>query len=212
MSTSTGRPKGWPDNVRYMDRLEWAKECPQDWIRQCTVFSNTSDTNSASAAALSVIPTLRIETPIHGASKLVKISLVTDKSHPAFGQRCLLAASTLPPNSHIINYIGIVRPASTASQTSDYILGFVGDLSIDAEQAGNEARFFNDYRGIGERPNAEFRLFRDARTGAVMMGIWTGKDRIKKGTEILINYGKAFWKARQSSAAQDIDFEYEETE
>lgn len=30
-------------------------------------------------------------------------------------------------------------------------------LGIDAECRGNEARFINDYRGVGAAPNAEFR-------------------------------------------------------
>lgn len=60
---------------------------------------------------------------------------------------------------------------------------------------GNEARFINDYRGIAEKPNA---VFLDSRTaaGELRMGIWSGKGVIKKGDEILVSYGKAWWQAR----------------
>ncbi|KAK0835213.1 hypothetical protein LTR02_007054 [Friedmanniomyces endolithicus] len=42
---------------------------------------------------------------------------------------------------------------------SDYDLNLDHDLglSVDAARAGNESRCTNDYRGIAERPNAEFR-------------------------------------------------------
>lgn len=76
---------------------------------------------------------------------------------------------------------------------------------------GNEARFVNDYRGIrGEGPNAEFRevLFGSGERG---MGVWVmgtgkkggkGKAGIKKGEEIVVSYGRGFWKARVDEEAE----------
>ena len=61
---------------------------------------------------------------------------------------------------------------------------------------GNEARFVNDYRNTGRRPNVEFRLRRDRR-GELRQGVYvTAKAGVAAGEELLINYGKPFWRAR----------------
>ena len=63
-------------------------------------------------------------------------------------------------------------------------------------QVGNEARFVNDYRNTGRRPNVEFRLRRDRR-GELRQGVYVAaKAGVAAGEELLINYGKPFWRAR----------------
>lgn len=69
---------------------------------------------------------------------------------------------------------------------------------------GNEARFINDYRGIAERPNTEFREVWDERRKERGMGVFvlgvgrSGKGRgVRKGQEILVSYGRGFWGARR---------------
>lgn len=122
---------------------------------------------------------------------------MTDPRHPACGQRQLCAASAIPKGALILDYLGVVHHEATASTTSDYIIRF-GDLhglSIDAEKAGNEGRFVNDYRGIAPRPNAAFDLSLRKDSGAVHMSIWALQG-IRKGEEILVSYGKGFWRAR----------------
>ncbi|TPX53769.1 hypothetical protein PhCBS80983_g06169 [Powellomyces hirtus] len=99
---------------------------------------------------------------------------------------------------HVLDYIGQVHLAATASTTSDYILSFdrVTGLSVDAAQAGNEGRFINDFRGVAAKPNVEFETYRDAKTGEVKMGVWVGGKEIRKGEELCVSYGKGFWKER----------------
>ncbi len=129
-----------------------------------------------------------------------------DNGHPAFGQHGLFAAETLPSESFILDYVGQVVLDSQASQTSDYTMSFVKgltgiqDLAIDAEKAGNEARFINDYRGIAQEPNAQFQNYRNA-LGKVCVGVWVLKraGKIKKGDEIMVSYGKGFWANRRTS-------------
>ncbi|KAL2914106.1 hypothetical protein HK105_206364 [Polyrhizophydium stewartii] len=123
----------------------------------------------------------------------------------------------------------LLSSVDLAAETSDYCLAFHSGLSIDAQHAGNEARFFNDYRGVGgsvKRPNVAFEIYRDARLvprassaallglgdalvgardvpvhmQAMSMGVWSLNEKIPKGTELLINYGKGFWRARTSYA------------
>lgn len=97
--------------------------------------------------------------------------------------------------------------------TSNYDLSLDRDLAlaIDANHAGNEARFINDYRGVAERPNAEFREVWDGRSGERGMGVFVlgegkktkGRKGIKKGQEILVSYGRGFWGARREVEVQD---------
>jgi len=68
-------------------------------------------------------------------------------------------------------------------------------IGIDASVMGNEARFINDYRGVKGKPNA---AFIDARhpSGELRMGIWSSNKEIRKGEEIVVSYGKTWWRAR----------------
>lgn len=69
-------------------------------------------------------------------------------------------------------------------------------IGIDAAKVGNAARFVNDYRGIGPKPNCEFRI--SSSEGYLRMEIWTLTE-IKKGDELLISYGKGWWGARRDA-------------
>jgi hypothetical protein len=90
---------------------------------------------------------------------------------------------------------------------SDYDLSLDREMGIgiDADRKGNEARFINDYRGIAEKPNAEFKELWDEKSGERGMGVWvlpegrSGKGKgIRKGEEILVSYGRGFWGARRA--------------
>lgn len=74
-------------------------------------------------------------------------------------------------------------------------------MGIDARRMGNEARFINDFRGVGVKPNAVFEERRTA-TGELRMGVWSGGDWIKKGDEVLVSYGKMWWHVRSLSTSE----------
>ncbi|GAC98192.1 hypothetical protein PHSY_005781 [Pseudozyma hubeiensis SY62] len=67
-------------------------------------------------------------------------------------------------------------------------------LYLDSRYWGNESRFVNDYRGIALKPNVEFRSFSQLQDGVerFQMGLFTTR-LVRKGQELLINYGKSFW-------------------
>lgn len=67
-------------------------------------------------------------------------------------------------------------------------------LYLDSRYWGNESRFVNDYRGIAVKPNVEFRSFLQLQDGEprFQMGLFAIRP-IRKGHELLINYGKSFW-------------------
>eukprot|EP01084_Bolivina_argentea_P232721 392171_1 len=121
------------------------------------------------------------------------IKKIVNKSHPAFGQHGLFAKQKIEPNTHIIDYVGLVEMDQYESRTSDYIIHFVDTLSCDAENIGNEARFINDYRNIDHGPNAKFLNYKDKRK-SLRLGVFSCSKSIKKNQELLVSYGKGFWK------------------
>jgi len=153
-----------------------------------------------------------------GPSTLVKITPITISTHPANGQAGLFAARALPAGSLILPYYGIVHsaapPHSLEHEKSDYDLWLdrEAEVAVDADKAGNEARFVNDYRGVRDKPNAEFREVWDPRLGQKGMAVFvlpTGKSAaakgkgkgeggIAKGEEICVSYGKGFWGKRKA--------------
>ncbi|KAI8343147.1 hypothetical protein BC941DRAFT_410540 [Chlamydoabsidia padenii] len=126
----------------------------------------------------------------------VKIKKITDPSHPCYGAYGLVAAQNLAPRQLILDYLGVVEYKSYSS-SSDYVLRYGIDLSIDAEKWGNEARFFNDFRGVATGPNVCFLNYLDERTERIRVGVFVlGNKKIKKGEELLVTYGKSFWSNR----------------
>lgn len=149
---------------------------------------------------------------------LVLITPISAFTHPARGEYGLFATRTLPPSSFILSYIGRVHsddPSDTDS-TSRYDIALDRELglAIDAAKEGNEARFVNDYRHIADKPNAEFK---DCWVN-IAPGKWerwigifvlsagnAGKRKagIKSGEEILVSYGKGFWKESPADGTKE---------
>ncbi|RDA93770.1 hypothetical protein CP533_0259 [Ophiocordyceps camponoti-saundersi (nom. inval.)] len=117
----------------------------------------------------------------------------------------LFAAQNLKPGTFVLAYLGRVHIGAPSSShaDSDYDLWLdkEADVAVDAAVEGNEGRFVNDYRGINERPNAEFAPAWCQRWEQVCIGIWVaggkGSKGIRRGEEILVNYGKGFWQERR---------------
>lgn len=151
-------PKNWPPAVPYLSYPSFA---PHIAKAQLDVLRIRSPDLTGSIPAN--LP--------RGPCSLVKIIPISNPSHPAHGQAGLFAARNLEPGTLILPYYGIVHsslpPHSLNHEKSDYDLWLnrEANVAVDADKAGNEARFVNDYRGVRERPNAEFRLCWDARSG-----------------------------------------------
>lgn len=154
------------------------------------------------------------------------IKTVNKPGHPAHGQRCLVAKKRIGANELIIPYLGVLHlsftndegnrialagtPAADEHDSSDYDISLLRlssadpknpygvhlGIGVDAAKAGNAARFVNDFRGIGEAPNAEFRLGK-GEGGEARMEVWSGKNGVAKGAEVLVSYGKSWWGARK---------------
>lgn len=106
------------------------------------------------------------------------------------GQFGLFAAKRIPPRTYLLDYLGEVHCDDRSSSDYDLSLYRAPDgsvsVGIDASAVGNEGRFVNDYRGIHEKPNAQF-VERCCDNGELRMGIWTGSEAIKKNEEILVS-------------------------
>lgn len=208
--TQIGLPDNWPEHVQFLRDQTYSTAITVD------LRAGLSRTTSESVSYVKIKPEALIS-----PCPLVKVQTINNDKHPAHGQRGLFAAQHLEPDSFIIIYLGQVHTGSLSDTDphSDYDLAYDRELglSIDAAKAGNEARFMNDYRGISERPNAEFRdcfvqVKSDKRADGVKwerrVGVFVlsagnaGKRKagIKAGEEITVTYGKGYWEGRKMMA------------
>ncbi|EKM60836.1 uncharacterized protein PHACADRAFT_155952 [Phanerochaete carnosa HHB-10118-sp] len=177
-------PARWPQEVQYARSQRFHASVPRD-IRAYLCPKTRIDGGAGSITE----------------SLPVVIKPIAVDGHPAKGQHGLFAARKIPPRSHIIDYVGEVhvddRPSSNYDISLYHNTGGVS-VGVDASHMGNEARFINDYRGVAARPNAFFEERRNG-MGELCMAVWSGKDEIKRGQEILVSYGKGFWQARSAA-------------
>ncbi|ORY82004.1 hypothetical protein BCR37DRAFT_347513 [Protomyces lactucae-debilis] len=192
-------PRGWPPGLIYIRAPVHSRALTNDAETLCSLF-NVKDATSLSSRLRQVSRT--------GPSP-TKIQAIKGPSHPAYGQNGLFASRSLPPGAHVLDYLGLyhLSAENDTDLTSDYDLALRDGsrclyLGIDASKLGNEARMMNDYRGVASAPTCVFRTH-TLNTGELRMGVFVVEDGkrkkgLAKGDEILVSYGKGFWKARQS--------------
>lgn len=195
-------PKDWPERLPYLS---------------APLLSPRLTPEQRAAIHVSSRGDLPADAVLAGPARRTRIVTVTDSAHPACGQCALTAGEKLPPGSFVLAYAGYVHGAAETDASSDYDLSLDAELGlgVDAARMGNEGRFVNDYRGVAEGPNAEFRdVWVEGKDGGYVraVGVFVlnaGKKGGKralgvgKAEEILISYGKGFWKDRLSDAAED---------
>ncbi|KAI9322172.1 hypothetical protein BX666DRAFT_2016957 [Dichotomocladium elegans] len=193
-------PSGWTPEVKYIDKLLWSPQVPPP----VKMSFEPKPGAKAEAETLQTTRFLNDNVNIRGTGfpttkeqrRNVKIKRITDPSHPCCGAYGLFAAQTLQPRQLILDYLGVVE-YKTYDPASDYVLRLGTDLSIDAAKYGNEARFCNDFRGVGPGPNVCFLNYMDEHTRQIRVGIFVlGNNKIRKGDELLVTYGKSFWTNR----------------
>ncbi|KAG9005853.1 hypothetical protein FRB94_003924 [Tulasnella sp. JGI-2019a] len=187
---SISTPSGWPMDVTYITSQNYAAEFQFKLKQRVGGIEGGKAMTEGSK------------------SSWVSIEVISSSSHPANGQKGLFATRKIPPKTHILDYLGEVH--ADDRDDSDYDLSLlrlstseaislgVGDepisIGVDAQDMGNEARFINDYRGVAESPNVEFKDH--VVGGELRMGVFSGPKGVGKGKEILVSYGKGWWKAR----------------
>ena len=219
MPKARGCPDNWPASIPYLSYPILAPDLPRTILSTQALTSPTLEPNAAT------IP--NPQTPYAN----IRITAIEEAAHPAYQQFGLFATRVHLPDTFICLYLGMVYSTasesivstdtadSTSHPKSDYDLSLDRDLglAVDAATMGNEARFINDYRGIADRPNAEFRdVIVKAKDGKKERGVGVfvkamkkAKKRkskkedgigIRKGEEIVVSYGRGFWSARRTEA------------
>ncbi|KAF2195350.1 hypothetical protein K469DRAFT_698932 [Zopfia rhizophila CBS 207.26] len=196
-SGNAGIPRNWPSGIVYLRAPSYSKKLTNDALKSLIVVK-------------SVLPATEQPRKSAGPYTNVKITKISNSSHPAHGQHGLFASERLLPDSFILPYLGYIHDNSDMDGNSDYDLSLDREVGVgvDSSKMGNEARFINDYRGLSAGPNAEFReTWIDVGNSKVekRMGVFvlragkSGKRAkgIAKGEEILVSYGKGFWNERQ---------------
>eukprot|EP01112_Ceratiomyxa_fruticulosa_P017805 TRINITY_DN5615_c0_g2_i1.p1 TRINITY_DN5615_c0_g2~~TRINITY_DN5615_c0_g2_i1.p1 ORF type:complete len:192 (-),score=48.87 TRINITY_DN5615_c0_g2_i1:84-659(-) len=164
-------PKHWPASVAYLDHYVFKHKehlpLPKKEKRVCVVRAP----------------------PSHW----VIIQKIDKPDHPAFQQYGLFASKTIPPSTHICDYFGLVISEEESSATSSYLnqFSYIPLLLCDAEKMGNESRMINDFHGIAKNPNVKFENYIDE-NNEKRIGVFSMKQKIKKGEELLVSYGYGF--------------------
>lgn len=199
-------PPNWPESVQYLTKPRLSPSLPPELI---PLICSTSKFDPRP-----------VTHPAH-----VVIKRITQAGHPANGQNGLFAKIKIGPGVLIIPYLGIIHatfsPDEQSSELphtrkegqhdeSDYDLSllrlsssdprnpFPGhhvSIGVDANISGNAGRMINDYRGVAGQANAEFRVGR-GEGGEMRMELWSLKQGVSKGDEVLVSYGKGWWGAR----------------
>ncbi|KAH7175686.1 SET domain-containing protein [Dactylonectria macrodidyma] len=222
------KPKNWPESFPYVHAPLHDRSLTATQLQTLR-----TKPGSESEGDIATIQASAFTTP----SALVKIQPISTPSHPAHGQCGLFAARDLPAGSFIMPYLGRVHSGAASAADSDYDLWLDrgADVAVDAAREGNEGRYVNDFRGVRERANAEFRTVWCERFGELCVGVWVvgsgkkaaamghgkGNDKgsgkvngkgkgkassgIKKGEEICVSYGKGFWEERKAEEEEKED-------
>lgn len=195
--------------------------CPKSWPKGTVYLTRPAYSKSMSSSILRLqkadLPPNAVIVPNNpGPYSTVKIGAINNPSHPADGQHGLFVSQRVPPDSFILSYLGYVHDQTDTDPNSDYDLSLDRELGVgvDASKMGNEARFINDFRGVTDHPNAEFRdVWADVGKGSFekRMAVYvlpagrSGKRAkgITKGEEILVSYGKGFWAERKVKQTGD---------
>lgn len=205
--THNALPENWPLDLQYITSPSYTTAVSADQRRKFNMpTQSTVSWPKIGSTALTAPYTAVLIEPI--------LSI----THPARGQHGLFATRSLAPDTFILPYLGQIHTndPSDTDETSDYDLSLDRDmaLSIDATNMGNEARFMNDYRSVAEAPNAEFRdcwvqipskegrATWERRMGVFVLGEGKNvkgkrKRGIARGEEVLVNYGRGFWRERK---------------
>jgi flagellum-specific peptidoglycan hydrolase FlgJ len=205
----------WPNNVIFSNEYKWDDQIPHE-IKELYCPSSQSQSQQKQQQQQQQQQQQKQQQPrrqrSNRRSNKVYIRKIHNPAHPAYGQYGLYCAiDHAKPGSWLLDYIGHVTLGEHQNNTSDYIcdFGLDSELSCDALSYGNESRYINDFRNTGHYPNVEFNLRRDA-NGNLRQGVYVKqvKDMVRRGggvvdfdgihrdEELLISYGKNYWRSR----------------
>uniref|UniRef100_A0A7S3NK30 SET domain-containing protein n=1 Tax=Aureoumbra lagunensis TaxID=44058 RepID=A0A7S3NK30_9STRA len=168
-----------------MDPSKSSNEPPSSWpigqvsFGQMTVWPDSTTANSKFRPRLPGIQVL----------------LINEDDHPCFGERGVFATRRWRPFEIIGEYVGQIK---TPDVEGGFVVALDPDeapsqsLSLDADSYGNELRFVNDFRGVSQAPNV---ILSAATIQGLPTRILVCTKIIKRGEELLTDYGDDYWQA-----------------
>lgn len=132
----------------------------------------------------------------------VYVRRVTKQDHPCCGEYGLFAAfdiimSPEDESVRLCSYGGFLE-RTRSGNSSRYIVALTShpDIDVDAEHAGSEARFANDYHGVPgvKEANAVLLDDHDAVHGHLGLSLFLTKT-VLAGEEIFVDYGDEYWES-----------------
>ncbi|KAI8892449.1 hypothetical protein BC833DRAFT_611639 [Globomyces pollinis-pini] len=141
--------------------------------------------------------------------------------HPCKNSYGLFALMDLKPSQSLGDYSGKLRvdlksDTNPPDADNDYLYLLYEDddykVTIDASKYGNHARYINDYRGVHDSfgsplsPNCDIVPYYDSVTGELRAGVVITK-RVKKGEEILFDYGDTYWEVKKRNEEANEAFD-----
>lgn len=108
----------------------------------------------------------------------------------------LFAAAPLDPHTPLGEYVGLLqeqRSVPNGGRADDYVCAYPADgLCVSAQHMGGLMRILN-HADDGGANVALFPVFVD---GAYHLAILTRSARIERGTQLVLDYGRGYWRAR----------------
>ncbi|CAK9786310.1 unnamed protein product [Cutaneotrichosporon oleaginosum] len=210
-------PQNWPADVAYLTRPRLSPSFPPELVPLLSAGSKFAPRPSTHPSTLSIKTVTTTGHPALGQRSLVARKRLEPKSlllpylgivHADFsdaaGQRvdrhgaqtaCAHEGSDYDLSLMRLSASDVRNPFGAHALQGEEEKALHVSIGVDAAQAGNAARFVNDFRGVAAAPNAEFRLGR-GEEGEARMEVWSTR-RIEKGDEVLVSYGKGWWGARK---------------
>jgi SET domain-containing protein len=207
----TSPPPNWPGSVQYLTKSRLSPSFPAQLIPLISSSSKFTPRPSAHPGHVVIKRIITSGHPANGQNGLFAKAKVPAGTLiiPYLG--VIHASFVLADPEKPLDIPSLSLDAGQKHEHSDYDLSllrvsaseprnpFPGvhiSIGVDADQSGNAGRMVNDYRGVGTAPNAEFRVGR-GEGGDMRMELWSLKDGIKKGDEVLVSYGKGWWAGRR---------------
>jgi len=183
----------WPMNVEFSNEYKWDDRITNE-IKELYRPSNRQQKQRRRS---------------NRRSHKVYMRKILDPAHPAYGEYGLYCAlDHAKPGTWLLDYIGQITLGEHQNKSSDYVCDFGtrSELACDALSHGNESRYINDFRNTGKYPNVEFNVRRDSH-GELRQGVYVKQikdmvrsdgnfDGIHRDEELLISYGKNYWRSR----------------
>jgi hypothetical protein len=121
--------------------------------------------------------------------KKVLIQKIEDKNHILYGEYGLFATEKINKFDVLGEYTGLITELGGKYVASFHGIDKLGVFGVDAEKAGNELRFINDYLNIGPKPNTILKNTIIDRRPKIFV---VATEDIEIGEEILMDYGDEY--------------------